>query len=201
MDSTAALAWHSRDAIGPHTAALNPATRVGKDADRQLPQRVTAPPPAASPLVSIRQATASDRPAVAEMLERCSKQTRARRFHKYVRCFPEPYLTEALAGSAAHLALLAHTGDAVVGLASCVAAGSCSAELAVLVEDSWQRLGVGTGLLRLLVAHADHSELTKLKACVLDSQAWVLPVLGRYGICEVWLRHGVFEMTVHRDGR
>lgn len=201
MDSTPALAWHFWEAIGPHTAALNPANSVGKDGDEWLPQRVTAPRPAGSPLVSIRQAAASDRSAVAEMLERCSKRTRTRRFHKYVRCFPEPYLTEALARSAAHFALLAHMGEAVVGLASCVAADSGSAELAVLVEDSWQRLGVGTRLLRLLVAHADHSEMTKLTACVLDSQAWVLPVLGSYGTCEAWLRHGVFEVTVHREGR
>ena len=198
MDSTASLSLRL-GAVNPRAAELNPANRVGKDADEQLPRRGTSRRPAASLLVNIRQATAGDRTAVAEMLERCSKQTRTRRFHKYVRCFPEPYLTEALASSAAHFALLAHMRESVVGLASCVAADPGSAELAVLVEDSWQRLGVGTRLLRLLVAHADHSGLTKLKACVLDGQAWVLPVLGSYGTCEVWLRHGVFEVTVHRD--
>ncbi len=84
-----------------------------------------------------------------------------------------------------------------MALASCVVADCGSAELAVLVEDSWQRLGVGA---RLLVAHADQTGLARLKACVEASQAWMLPVLGGYGTCEAWLRHGVFEVTVHRDG-
>jgi GNAT superfamily N-acetyltransferase len=114
--------------------------------------------------------------------------------------FPEPYLTEALAGRAAHFSLLAQADQAVVALASCIATGGGSAELAVLVEDSWQRLGLGGQLLSLLVAHADQSGLARLEAWVLDSQAWVLPVLGRYGICEARLRHGVFEVTVHRRG-
>ncbi len=95
------------------------------------------------------------------MLARCSDQTRARRFHKYVHCFPEPYLTEALAGRAAHFALLAQAGQAVVALASRVATDRGSAELAVLVEDSWQRLGVGARLLSQLVAHADQSGLAR----------------------------------------
>jgi len=173
---------------------------VGKDGDEWLPRRIAAPAATPGPPVIIRQAVASDRPALAEMLARCSDQTRARRFHKYVRCFPEPYLTEALAGCAAHFALLAQTGEAVVALASCVATDRGSAELAVLVDDSWQRLGVGARLLSLLVAHADQSGLARLKAWVLASQAWVLPVLGGYGTCEAWLRHGVFEVTVHRGG-
>lgn len=94
----------------------------------------------------------------------------------------------------AHFALLAQTGEAVVGLASCVPADPGAAELGVLVEDSWQRVGVGTRLLRLLVAHGDQGGLTRLKACVLASQAWMLPVLGSYGTCEAWLRRGVFEV-------
>jgi N-acetylglutamate synthase-like GNAT family acetyltransferase len=175
------------------------ASRVGKDGDEWLPQRIAAAA-ASGPPVHIRQATASDRPALAEMLARCSEQTRALRFHKYVRCFPEPYLTEALAGCAAHFALLAQAGEAVVALASCVAAERGSAELAVLVEDSWQRLGVGARMLSLLVAHADQTGLARLKAGVVPSQAWALPVLGRYGTCEAWLRDGVLEVTVHRDG-
>lgn len=132
------------------------------------------------------------------MLARCSDQTRVRRFHKYVRCFAEPYLTEALARCAAHFALLAQAGEAVVALASCVATDDGSAELAVLVEDSWQRVGIGARLLSLLIAHADQSGLARLKAWVLDSQAWVLSVLGGYGTCEAWLRHGAFEVTLYR---
>ncbi len=179
---------------------MSQARSTGKDGDQWLPHRIAVPCAAPGLPVLIRQVAAGDRPALAEMLARCSDQTRAQRLHKYVHCFPEPYLTEALAGCAAHFALLAQAGQAVVALASCVATGRGSAELAVLVEDSWQRLGVGVRLLSQLVAHADQSGLARLNAWVLASQAWVLPVLGGYGTCEAWLRHGVFEVTVHRSG-
>jgi GNAT superfamily N-acetyltransferase len=179
---------------------VSQASSTAKDGDQWLAHRVAVPSAAPRMPVLIRRVAAGDRPALAEMLARCSDQTRERRFHKYVGCFPEPYLAEALAGRATHFSLLAQADQAVVALASCVATGRGSAELAVLVEDSWQRLGVGARLLSLLVAHADQSGLTRLEAWVLDSQAWVLPVLGGYGICETWLRHGVFEVTVHRSG-
>ena len=178
-----------------------PTSSVGKDSDEWLPDRIAVLAAAPGPPVRIRQAAASDRPALAQMLARCSEQTLARRFHKYVRCFPEPYLTEALTGCAGHFALLAQAGETDVALASCVSADHGSAEVAVLVEDSWQRQGVGTRLLSLLVAHADQSGLPRLRASVLASQAWVLPVLGGYGTCEAWLRDGVFEVTVHREGQ
>jgi N-acetylglutamate synthase-like GNAT family acetyltransferase len=180
-----------------------PTSRVGKDSDAWLPDQVAAVAGGPGARVRIRQAAASDRPALTQMLARCSEQTRARRFHTYVHRFPEPYLTEALSGRPGHFALLAQAGEREVALASCVAAdlGSAdhgSAEVAVLVEDSWQRAGVGARLLSLLVAHADRCGLPRLKATVLASQSWMLPVLGGYGTCEAWLRGGVFEVTVHR---
>jgi GNAT superfamily N-acetyltransferase len=178
---------------------VSQASSTGKDGDQRLPHRIAVPSAAPGLPVLIRQVAAGDRTALAEMLARCSDQTRERRFHKYVRCFPEPYLAEALAGPAAHFSLLAQAGQAVVALASCVATSCGSAELAVLVEDSWQRRGIGARLLSLLVAHADQSGLARLEAWVLGSQAWVLPVLGGYGACEALLRHGVFEVTVHRE--
>ena len=181
---------------------MSPVTSpVGKDGDESLPHRIAAlagAPGLPGAPVTIRPVATSDRAALAEMLTRCSSQTRALRFHKFVRCFPEPYLTEALAGCATHFALLAQAGEAVVALASCVTTDRGTAELAVLVEDCWQRLGVGARLLSLLVAHADQNGLGRLKAWVLASQAWVLPVLGGYGTCEAWLSHDIFDVTVHR---
>jgi N-acetylglutamate synthase-like GNAT family acetyltransferase len=168
-------------------------------APARLIQREAVNPTSAGPPVRIRQAAASDRPALAQMVARCSEQTMVRRFHNNVRRIPEPYLTEALARSPGHFALLAQAGETDVALASCVAVDGASAEVAVLVEDSWQRQGVGTQLLGLLVAHADHLGIARLRACMLSSQAWALPILGGYGICEAWLRDGHFEVTVHRN--
>jgi hypothetical protein len=89
---------------------VSQASSTGKDGDQWLPHRIAMPSAAPALPVLIRQVTADDRPALAEMLARCSDQTRERRFHKYVRCLPEPYLTEALAGCAGHFALLAQAG-------------------------------------------------------------------------------------------
>jgi len=175
-----------------------PASRTGKDNDATLPARIAARAAAPDPPVRIRQATASDRPALAQMVARCSEQTLARRFHLHARGIPEPYLTEALTGAPGHFALIAQADETVMALASCVAADCGNADIAVLIEDSWQRLGIGTLLLDLLVAHADHNGLPRLKATVLASQAWALPVLGGYGTCEAWLRDGVFDVTLHR---
>jgi len=113
----------------------------------------------------------SDRPALIEMLSRCTNQTRLRRFHGPVRSFPEPYLTEALAGRAEHFALVVEAPGAVVALASCRVVAEDVAELAVLVEDSSQHLGIGTCLLRMFVDHADRSGLRTLKATVLAGEA------------------------------
>ncbi len=148
---------------------MSQASSTGMDGDHWLPHQTAAPSAPGLPVL-IRQVVADDRPALAEMLARCSDQTREQRFHKYVPCFPEPYLAEALDGRAAHFALLAQAGQAVVALASCVATGRGSGELALLVEDSWQRLGVGGRLLSLLIAHADQSGLARLEAWVLASR-------------------------------
>lgn len=64
-------------------------SRTGKDGDEWLPHRIAAVAAAPGQPVSIRQAAASDRPSLAKMLARCSDQTRARRFHKWVHCFDD----------------------------------------------------------------------------------------------------------------
>jgi N-acetylglutamate synthase-like GNAT family acetyltransferase len=194
------LALSTRAQLVQREAVSPPASRTGKDSDATLPDRIAALAAAPDPLVRIRPAAPSDRPALVQMAARCSEQTLARRFHNYLPSIPEPYLTEALTGSPGHFALVAQTGETDVALASCVAADRASAEVAVLVEDSWQHMGVGTRLLSLLVAHADQSGLPRLRASVLASQAWVLRILGGYGTCEARLRDGVFEVTVHRKG-
>jgi N-acetylglutamate synthase-like GNAT family acetyltransferase len=151
--------------------------------------------------VAIRQATGDDRQALADMVARCSGLTRQRRFLAPLRSFPEPYLTEALAGRAEHFALIAATPSAVVALASCRAVGNETAELAVIVEDASQLQGIGTCLLRELISHADSSGLHTLRASVLAEQAWIVRVLGSYGTCTTSVSTGVIDVTVRRETR
>jgi GNAT superfamily N-acetyltransferase len=139
---------------------------------------------------SVRRVAAADRPALERMLARCTGQTRYRRFHGPVKVFPERYLTEALSGSPLHFALVATVaGDgaadgAVVALASCRAVDEGVAELGILVEDAWQRRGVGGHLLGELVAYAGRTGLRALQAQVLAEQPWIVGLLRRYGTCK-----------------
>ncbi len=158
------------------------------------------PASAAAGTCSLRRAAAGDRPALERMLARCTGQTRYRRFHGPVSVFPERYLTEALSGSPLHFALVAcldedgAEGDGavadravvdgtVVALASCRAVDEGVAELGILVEDEWQRRGVGSDLLREIVAYAARTGLRALQAQVLAEQPWIVGLLRRHGTC------------------
>jgi len=182
-------------------------------------------PPAsvAAGTCSVRQAAAGDRPALERMLARCTRQTRYRRFHGPVKVFPERYLTEALSGTPLHHALVAWTtqvagvdadADAdqrpshvgpdqearppeIVALASCRLIDEGAAELGVLIEDAWQRQGLGTSLVRDLVAHATGLGLRVLQAQLLAEQAWIAGLLRPYGACRVGPAGvGVLNVTV-----
>jgi GNAT superfamily N-acetyltransferase len=122
--------------------------------------------------VHIRQAGIDDRLDLADMLLRCSPETRYRRFHGFLETFPEPYFSGALAGCPEHFALVAETPASIVALAS-----SVRGELGLLVEDSYQRQGIGTRLLETLIACSGHG---LFRASVLPDQNWILPFLRRY---------------------
>jgi GNAT superfamily N-acetyltransferase len=151
-----------------------------------------SPTSVAAGTCSVRRAAAGDRPALERMLARCTGQTRYRRFHGPVKVFPERYLAEALSGSPLHFALVAcldedgAEGDGtVVALASCRAVDEGVAELGILVEDEWQRRGVGSDLLREIVAYAARTGLRALQAQVLADQPWIVGLLRRHGTCRV----------------
>jgi GNAT superfamily N-acetyltransferase len=139
---------------------------------------------------------AADRPALTEMLSRCTDSSRLQRFLAPVRSFPEPYFTDALAGHADHVALVAESPTAVVALASCRATAGETADLAVLVEDAWQRQGIGTCLLGGLLDHAGRRGLRKLKATMRADQDWIMWSLRAFGACTARVSVGVLEVTL-----
>ena len=158
------------------------------------------------------------------MFGRCTPSTRYRRFHGPVKSIPERYLADVLSGSAFHYALVAWhdaagfpDGDPVTGegpaagsgasagaspgvavaLASCRVVEEGAAELGLLIEDAWQRHGLGTRLLRDLVAHAGHAGVRVLQAQLLAEQAWIAGLLRPYGACRVHAAgNGVLNVTV-----
>jgi len=73
----------------------------------------------------------------------------------------------------------------IVALASSRLTGEGVAEVGILVEDAWQRHGLGTRLLDELVAHARDTGLRVLEAQFLAEQAWVAGLLRPHGTCRL----------------
>jgi GNAT superfamily N-acetyltransferase len=159
-------------------------------------------------LIRVRLARPDDREGLARMFDRCTLSTRYRRFHGPVKAIPERYLAEALSGSPFHYALVAflepaaaaHTrapSGGIVALASCRLVEEGAAELGILVEDAWQRQGLGTRLVDQLVAHANASGLSVLEAQLLAEQAWITGLLRPHGSCRLRSTGGgVLNVTV-----
>lgn len=126
---------------------------------------------------SVRPADAAELDA---MMARCSLDTRYRRFFAPVRTMPIEYRRGVLAGDPGrHDALVVQqpTGE-IIALASLVAAPA-GAELGLLVEDGWQRQGLGTTLVHELVARARERGVQRLRATVLPTSARLVLWLGR----------------------
>jgi GNAT superfamily N-acetyltransferase len=178
----------------------------------------TRTPPDTDRLIRVRRAAPADHEALARMFERCALETRYRRFHGPVKAIPARYLADALSGSPFHYALVAcpvpeavpvlgqdscavpgpeARAGGIVALASCRAVDEGAAELGLLIEDAWQRRGLGARLLRDLVAHARRTGLRVLEAQLLAEQAWIAGLLRPYGTCRLrstW--DGVLNVSV-----
>ena len=173
---------------------------------------------AADGQILVRRAASTDRDELSKMFARCTLQTRYRRFHAPVKAIPERYLAEALTASPFHYALVAcpvppdtdlaatdlaaardmdARSGGIVALASCRVVEEGMAEVGILVEDAWQRRGVGSALLDELAAHARAIGLRALTAQLLTEQAWTAGMLARYGPVKRSLAsRGVVTVTV-----
>jgi GNAT superfamily N-acetyltransferase len=187
------------------------AERVIVDATPQAGTGSLGPGGLGSSDLLVRPAEPGDCAPLEAMFQRCTPQTIYRRFHGQVKAFPRAYLAEALSGVPAHFALVACDGPRVVALASCrlsdpadadatgdavTPGGSGAAELGILIEDTWQRRGLGRELLARLVGHADSLGLPELHAQMLIEQDWIIGLLSPYGECASAFGPGVREVRL-----
>lgn len=133
---------------------------------------------AASRRIYAHHVTGSDAQAIASMWERCTPATRMARFHAPVRNIPASYLNAVFADPSASVAAACQHCGALVALASLIRdASQDSAELGVLVEDAWQRAGIGRRLVAHLLATAQARGIASLTASVLAENATVADLL------------------------
>lgn len=129
--------------------------------------------------VVIRQPTAANRSAIEAMFARCSVESRYARFLAPVPEIPPAHLARIITPSAddeAWIGVARHDPDTVVALASWARRGE-DAEVALLVEDSWQRHGIGSALLRILGDRTAKAGVCRLTASVLRESKHVLQML------------------------
>ena len=134
--------------------------------------------------IVIRPLEPDDKPLLVEGLERMSEESRYRRFLS-----PKPsftgaelaYLTEIDHHDHEALIAIEPEGGEPVGVARYVrdAANPQVAEAALAVVDEWQHRGVGTTLLRHLIARAGQEDISRFRATVLSDNEPMLRLLDQ----------------------
>jgi GNAT superfamily N-acetyltransferase len=102
--------------------------------------------------ITVRRADAGDVEAAKEMHERCSARTLAMRYHGPV-VDADRYLNHLLSPRYGRTLAVQTASGRIVGLGHLLWDGD-ETEVALLVEDKWQRRGIGGELLARLVAMA-----------------------------------------------
>jgi ribosomal protein S18 acetylase RimI-like enzyme len=128
--------------------------------------------------LTLRAAGRDDAEGVRKLHERCSAGTLRQRYPGGVP--GDARLTRLLAPAGGGRTLLALAGDEVVAMATLLAEGDLG-EIAFLVEDGWQRRGLGTALLRRLLAYAERGRFAALVAHTAADNVAMLRTLRRLG--------------------
>jgi GNAT superfamily N-acetyltransferase len=140
--------------------------------------------------ISVSAPTPADTAAILAMLGRCS---RASLFHRFHGATDGEAYTLRMLGDPSIDTVIARAGDDCIGVASLVGDGTGGAELAVLVEDAWQRRRVGSLLVRHLVTR---TPITRLKANVLGEDDFIVRSLRHLGPLRVEISAGTFSVDI-----
>lgn len=134
-------------------------------------------------LIHLRAPTPADRPALTDLHGRLSRRSAYLRFFSLSQKAPQRYLDKVLAPDDVDLpGLVALIGGTPVGLASYERlGGGDEAEVAFLVDDEHQGLGISTLLLEALAADASRRGITRFVAEVLPENEAMLDVFSAAG--------------------
>jgi acetyltransferase len=140
--------------------------------------------------VTIRPIRPSDAPLLVEMFQHLSERTKRLRFHAFTGNLPQERIwRQALALSdldpAREVALVAvHADDAgehIVGVARFVraTADAVEAEAAVVVRDDFQRMGLGSQLLSLLLPLAQSMGIQRLFGWIMAENRHMMQIIKK----------------------
>jgi N-acetylglutamate synthase-like GNAT family acetyltransferase len=145
----------------------------------------------------VRPARVDDTPAVLAMLDRCSPATLFHRFHG-----PSDgvvYTRALLARQSVDETLVAWHERACVGLATLSRDSEGTSHLGVLVEDAWQRQGVGRQLVSTLLAQARAKGVRQVHADVLGEDRFIVEALRPAGSMTVAIASGTYSVDIDLD--
>ncbi len=131
--------------------------------------------------VVLRKGVPGDAEAVSELHRRCSMGTLFRRYHTGVRTVPRRWLHRLLMPPRG-TSVLAVCGREVIGFGQLIPSAAGSAEVSLLVEDDWQRQGIGTALLARLAVLAEAAGITELSADCLPGDDTMVRTATRAGL-------------------
>src|SRR5664279_2578776 len=134
-------------------------------------------------LVHIRPPVTTDRAALLALHARLSERSSYFRYFSLSRHAGEAHVDHLLGAYNGNLAsLIARIGDDVVGLSSYERLPMWEeAEVALLVDDDHQGIGIGTLLLEALAVHAKATGVVRLVAEVLADNAHMMTVFRSAG--------------------
>lgn len=136
--------------------------------------------------VTVRVATPEDLDAVVAMHHRCSMTSRLRRYLSSTRTPSTTTLARLLSPASGYTLVVEDYAGSVVAMASLIwpsgSGPSDAPELAILVEDAWQRRRLGTFLARRLLAHAAQLGVGRVRAVVHASNTAMVRIMSQ--LCE-----------------
>nr|WP_236789428.1 GNAT family N-acetyltransferase [Amycolatopsis sp. GM8] len=140
--------------------------------------------------IVLRPGQPGDADAVFALHQRCSAETLFQRYRTGMRTVPRRWLHRLLVPPRG-LSLLAVCGREVIGLGQLIPGTGAIAEISLLVDDAWQRKGVGTALL---------ARLAVLAAARGHRQLMAVSLPGRDGIFRTARRAGLVPDQPEEEG-
>ncbi len=146
-----------------------------------------------SDAIAVRPMRPEGRDCLVEMLQRCSRASRYHRFHGF--SDGSAYIYQGLR-SDVDVVRVAWAGPTCIGFGVLAENRDRPWELGILVEDAWQRQGVGTRLMLGLIREARCRQMSVVETTILCEDAYILGLLRRLGAVQCQFDRGTVTVAI-----